>query len=500
MKKRTLIGIISIVLCFSLLFSITLPVTAAGMNIADILAGIIGGGSGEKINIADIFSSWLDEQINEEGPIDKLVNNIKNEWYGVKDDATDDENADKDEIVVINKAEAANIAELFNLTVNELKKANPGFTKTQTASMDAKIAQQLQGGLGVVTGLVESLIGTKDIFAGVIDGTNSSNQIRTKYNPGNDIINNMTITGKDYVASLTADDIKDYTMTIYRSGAYKMHIDLNDVEGSAADSGLANVFDTSDKAYATLNFGATQINILIMLKYVDNYVECNVNRNGEITSYTQGMGITFLFQQEDGSYGPEMPYLGVNFQEEGIIYKITTEYSGINFNARLMGDADSSGKVNSTDARMVLRYASNLDTCPEDDIPYCDVTGDGKVNAADARKILRSSARIETLPTTEESLGIKPYVKDPHTQSQIDDLLVILMAYQNAKDEAAKNELQDYYEDKYQNGNKTEEETTTKDINSTTGKVEDIIGGIGDIIGGFTGGSGSGNLFGDLFS
>ena len=489
MKKRILTVIVSLILSLSLIFSGVISVSA--LSIADIFAGLMGDGSGDKINIWDSFGSWLDEKINEEGPMDKIVNSIKDQWNGVTEDAEDDPEADSDEVIVIDEAEASNIAELFNLSVNELKVSNPGFVKTQTASMSAELSKQLQGGLGPVTGIVEALIGTKDIFAGVIDGTNKEGQIRTVYKAGNNIINNMPVSGKDYVACLTAADIKDYSMTIYRSGAYKMHIDLKDVEGSAAQSGLANVFDTQDKAYATIELGTTSINIAVMLKYVDCYVECSVNRDGEITSYTQNMGITFLFLQEDGeTYGPEMPFLGVNFEEEGIVYNINTEFSGINFNQRLMGDTNLDSKVNSTDARTVLRVASGLDEMAEDDVPYCDVNCDGEIRAADARSILRAASGIETLPTTQEALGLIPYVKDEATQEHIDDLLAILMAYQNAKDEEAKQELQDYYEDKYENGGSgsttTEPETTTNPISTPGNIVDDIIGGIfGD--GGFSG-------------
>lgn len=497
MKKRIFTVIISLILSLSLVFSGV--ISASALNIADIFAGLMGEGTGNKINIWDSFGDWLDEKINEEGPIDELVNNIKNQWNGVTEDAEDDPEADTEEVLVIDKAEAANIAELFNLTVNELKVSNPGFVKTQTASMSAEISKQLQGGLGPVTGIVESLIGTKDIFAGVIDGTNKEGQVRTVYKPGNNVINNIPVSGKDYVACLTGDDIKDYTITIYRSGAYKMHIDLNDVEGSAAQSGLSHVFDTQDKAFATVELGTMSINIAVMLKYVDCYVECAVNRDGEITSYTQNMGITFLFLQEDGvTYGPEMPFLGVNFEEEGIVYNINTEYSGIDFTQRLMGDANIDNKVNSTDARTVLRVASGLDEMAEDDIPYCDVNGDGEIRAADARSILRAAAGIEKLPTTQEILGLIPYVKDESTQAHIDDLLAILMAYQNAKDEAAQKELQDYYEGKYENGGSgstAEPETTTRPISSTDNIIGDIIGGLGDA-GGL---DGIGNIIGGIF-
>ena len=191
MKKRILTVIVSLILSLSLIFSGVISVSA--LSIADIFAGLMGGGSGDKINIWDSFGSWLDEKINEEGPIDKIVNSIKDQWNGVTEDAEEDPEADADEVIVIDEAEASNIAELFNLSVNELKVSNPGFVKTQTASMSAELSKQLQGGLGPVTGIVEALIGTKDIFAGVIDGTNKEGQIRTVYKAGNNIINKWKI-------------------------------------------------------------------------------------------------------------------------------------------------------------------------------------------------------------------------------------------------------------------------------------------------------------------
>ncbi len=481
MKKRFISAAVSLILCLSLIMGSILSVSAE-INIADIFAGLMGGDSSGKINISEIFGDWLEEKINEKGPIDEMVDGLKDFWNDVKDGSIDmPPEADEEEIIVINKAEAANVATLFNITVNELKKSSPGFVKTQTATMDAKLSQQLQGGLGPVTGIIESLVGTKDLFASIIDGTNKSTQSRTVYKPGNDIKNNLPVSDKDYVACLTADDIKDYTISIYKSGAYRMHIDLHDVEGSAADSGLSHVFDTKDQAYALLNFGTTSMNTNVMLKYTGNYVECSVNRDGEITSFTTNMGVTFLFPQLDGSYDTNMPVLNVDFEEEGIIYKVNTEYSNFDYTHRKMGDANLDGKVNSSDARLVLRIASKLDTCTEADLPYCDIDGNESISAGDARQILRASAGISELPTTEEALGIKEYQKSEATQNHIDDLLAILMAYQSAKDEEAQKELQDYYEDKYQNGG-AEAETTTKPINSTDQAIDDVLGGVQDFV------------------
>ncbi|MBO5933905.1 MAG: dockerin type I repeat-containing protein [Clostridia bacterium] len=505
-KKRFLTAIISLVLSLALVTGSVVSVSAA-TELTDIFAGLLGGGSDSNMNLSQMFADWINgiiQESEEPGPIDKLIENIKNEWTGATEDTEGDPEADVEEVITIDKAEADNIAELFNLTVNELKNGAPAFNKTVVASMDAQIAQQLQGGLGPVTGIVESLIGTKDLFAGIIDGSNNENQITTKYKYGNDVINNLPIAGKEYVAALTGDDIKDYTITIYKSGAYRMHIDLKDVEGSAADSGLARVFDVTDKAYATINLGTFSLNVNVMLKYVNNYVECQVNRDGEIVSYTTGMGITFLFQQEDGTYGPEMPYLGVNFQKEGIIYNVITEYSGIDYTVRPMGDVDNNGKINSSDARTVLRVSAKLDEISETDAMFSDINGDGKITSSDAREILRASASLVKLPSTAEILGYDEYKKDEKVQKQIDDLIIILMAYQAAKDEETQKELQDYYDKLYGNGGETTtapaETTTQGELNTPGNKVDDIIGGIGDIIGGdssigdIIGGDSSGGL------
>ncbi len=509
-RKRVSAVIVSLVLSVALLVGTALPAYAE-MNLSQIVSGLFGsagaGGASGPINASQMISDWLNGLIQEEedSPIDKFVENIKNQWNGVE---TPDENPDDDEEieVVIEEALADNIADLFNLTVNEIKKSKPAFAKVQTASMEAELANQLQAGLGPVTGIVESLIGTKDIFAGVIDGTMKENTITTEYPYGNDIINNIPLTGKDYVASLKGEDIKDYTVTFAKSTShsqkYTIHIDLKDVEGSAADSGLANVFDVTDKAYATIELGTTSINIDVMLKYVNNYVEVSVDRYGNLTNYTMGMGITFMFKQEDGSYSTKMPYLGVDFEEEGIIYTITTYYGDFDFETRLMGDADENGKINSSDARSVLRVASQLDEMDENDRKFCDINADGKITSYDAREILRASASMITLPTTEEVLGYKPYEKSESVKRQIDDLRVILMAYQSAEEEEAKKELQDYYDSLYGEGATKVEETTTKQINSTGNKVDDILGGIGDIISGGSGGGSIGDIiggFGNLF-
>lgn len=516
-KRKILSAIVSVVLCLTMVAG-SFVTASAEINIADMLAGLTGNGSGGSINILEEIFNGINDKIQEgeeESAIDKFVDGLKELWTGDSGDTSDEPEEDLEEdsaeVVVIDKGAADNIATLFNLTVNELKNGAPAFNKTVVATMDATIAQSLQTGLGPVTGIVESLIGEKDLFAGVIDGTSRENQVTTKYKYGNDIINNLPIAGKEYVANLTGDDIKDYTITAnIKTGAYRMHIDLKDVEGSAADSGLARVFDVTDKAYATVELGTMSLNINVMLKYVNNYVECQVNRDGEIVGYTTGMGITFMFQQPDGSYSTKMPYFDVDFEEKGIIYQITTEYSAIDYTLRKMGDADNNNKINSSDARIVLRAAAQLDTIEETDSLYCDIDGNGSVNSSDAREILRASAGLVKLPSTESILGFREYKRDETVQNHVNDLLAILMAYQAAKDAKEEAELKDYYDKLYGDNSSSEtttkpEETTTGNLNTPSNKVDEIIDGIGNIIGGgsslgdIIGGGSLGDIIGGIF-
>lgn len=485
MKRNWKTKLIAVLLSVCLLCGGSLA-AAAQINMSDLMG--IFTGTGSNVNLSEYFASWLNGMIqdDDDSVIDKFVEHLKNEFNGVPDEPSDDP---EEESVTLKEGEAANIAELFNLSVNELKKGQSSFTKIQTATMDQQVASSLQGGLGPVTGIVESLIGTKDIFAGVIDGTNQTNEVREKFPADNDIKQNLPVSGKDYVACLTENDIKNYTITIYRSGAYKIHIDLIDVEGNAATSGLSHVFDTVDKEYATLELGTTSYNVNAKLKYVNNSVECEVNKKGEVERYAMNMGITFLFPQEDGSYSSEMPFLGVDFEKEGIIYNITTEYTGFQNGFRQMGDADNDGNVNATDARLILRMAANLEVCEEADFPYCDVNLDGTITPRDAREVLRATAKLTTLISVEEALGYKPYVRDESVQKHVEDLLVLMMAYQTAKNEEEQKKLQEAYDEKYQNGetgSQNEEETTGK-INTSADKIGDYIDLGGQIIGGIFG-------------
>lgn len=64
-----------------------------------------------------------------------------------------------------------------------------------------------------------------------------------------------------------------------------------------------------------------------------------------------------------------------------------------------LGDVDNSGSVTTSDARMVLRFASRLDTPTAQQYVLADADGDAQVKSGDARAILQyASGAISKLP------------------------------------------------------------------------------------------------------
>ena len=70
-----------------------------------------------------------------------------------------------------------------------------------------------------------------------------------------------------------------------------------------------------------------------------------------------------------------------------------TRVSRFDFVAQL-GDVDNNGKVDSTDARLVLQFAVEILTPNDLDLSVADVNGDGNVNSADARLILQYAVEM----------------------------------------------------------------------------------------------------------
>lgn len=59
------------------------------------------------------------------------------------------------------------------------------------------------------------------------------------------------------------------------------------------------------------------------------------------------------------------------------------------------GDVNEDGKVDITDARIILRYAVGLETMNDNIKAIADINGDGQVTVADAREVLRQAVGLE---------------------------------------------------------------------------------------------------------
>ena len=77
----------------------------------------------------------------------------------------------------------------------------------------------------------------------------------------------------------------------------------------------------------------------------------------------------------------------------------------------LRGDVDQNGRVNTSDARLILRHAVSLDSLPEEMVTFADVDSDGSLKTADARLALRMAVGLEELFTMDEVYHAHAYVE-----------------------------------------------------------------------------------------
>lgn len=91
-----------------------------------------------------------------------------------------------------------------------------------------------------------------------------------------------------------------------------------------------------------------------------------------------------------------------------------------------LGDADLSGSVNASDARLILRVSAGLVAIDNYSLTLADYNKDGKVNAIDARCVLRLSAKLDpfapetTLPPTTTAPPATT-TKPPETTTKLTD-------------------------------------------------------------------------------
>ena len=497
--------IISVTLCVILCVSSVIPALAAGgLSIADIIKGAIssevggstgsdesisdmisglitGGGLGD-INIAEIIAKKIDDEINKESPakelIDKIISNIKN---GVPDDGSDDPSVEVDK-------EALDYAvQLFNLTVNRIKQEKPYVVKSENSGLSQSAQKDIDAQwMPVLSAIASSVVKDTSLVPAVIGAISEENAVSTRLPNGVSHDADMPLSGTPYVSTIKPEQVKNFSMTIHKSGAYSIRLDLPTVYGSPVGTGYDALYDVTDNSTFKINLiKGLSMETPVYIKYINSYAEVNVNKKGNISGYRVHIECTASLADENGNnpigIKPEITS-AFNFEEKGLIYVMEETYTGFNWDPRKIGDVNNDNKVSAADARLVLRAAAKIDVLDETDADFADVDRDGSVTTADARRILRASAMMDTLPTTSDVMTIDTTLKEKN-QTAVDNLILIILAAEAEKKNNQPSEpvSGETTTAKVDPGSK--DETTTKknyadEINNGGQLINDIINGI----------------------
>ena len=396
---------------------------ASQEDIISALAGFLSGDAA-NINVSKEFSDWLSGVINEESTMQKIIDNFRKgngSPVVVEDDTT-----------ALDPEEAAAVAELVNVSLMDIKRDNQGFRKTEYAALPVSMMTEMGDMSGVVSAMIGAVTTNKSLAAAVISNSTgdedglASAVTETEFAPGSRAVDNMSVTGEYYVADVNANDIKDYTVRLSKTGAYSVHVDFLD-RWPDQTAGIAKVFDIPDTSRNTILKTAH-----MEIKYVDCALELTVDKYGRVKSYITNMGCAFCMEQADGTYTTRIPVFNIDTQDSGLIYTVNTTYNSFEWADRVMGDVDYDGIVSAADARLALRCSANLEKYTADNLKFMDADGDGTLTASDARIILRVSANLQKFPAQTMSI-IEPYERPEYQQEAINQLIVLMTSYAAAK-------------------------------------------------------------------
>ena len=404
----------------------------------EIIAALSGflNGNGGTVNITREFADFLDEAINEQSTMDKIIENFrKGNGSPVEPDPVDPG---------VDPEEAAAVSELVNVSLMDIKRVNPGFKKTEYAALPVDTMTELGDMSGVVSAMVGAVTTNHSLVAAIINNSTgdedgiASAVSETEFAPGSPAVDNMSVTGEYYVANITPDDISSYTVRLSRNGAYSVRVDFKDRWPNETD-GLKGVFDIPDTSRNTI-----LKTIHTDIKYVDCAIELTIDKYGKVRSYVTNFGCTLCLEQSDGTYTTRIPVFNMDTQDSGLIYTVNTTYSAFDWADRVMGDANYDGRVDAADARTVLRRSARLEGWADEDFKFSDVNGDGEITAADARLLLRVSARLQEFPAKTVSLTAA-YERPAQQQEAINKLLILMTSYAAANRARAEEDARNAY-------------------------------------------------------
>ena len=477
-KRRICAAIVSLVMCFGLLLGAATPAFAE-FNLAQFLAGF-GVGDGSNINLTQWFMNSINEEINKESKIDTWVENMRAILSGA-----DPRPIEEDKPVKIEAVDAQNAAELFDLTVNEIKRWSPSFMKTTYASVPYDKLRELEDWGVYLNAFMDAMTRGTSVTAAMINAYAGSTpvEVSEKHLTGNPTFHDVSVKGQQYVTKIDPADITSCSVDLYSKSRYTIRIDFRNCT-SDDPGGLVRVFDFPDTVNNKLLTAAA-----MHLKYTDCWVSVTVDSNLNVSEYTTNYTATPLFYQGDGTWSTFNPFIALDFGD--MTYTTMTTYDRFSWVYRQLGDANNDHKVNANDARMVLRASAQLVELGTYDLYYMDIDGNGRITASDARTLLRYSAKLCELPTSDKVPTAKiTYQRPAEDKEKLADLRLLMAAYQAAQNEKERQALEEAYYNKYFNNETTTAAETTTRLRGMGDDIENagsIIGDLADIIGGLWG-------------
>ena len=380
--KKTLVAVLSVLLSFSLACSSY----AAGYG--DILSGAAQG------DWLRVFFSVLNMITTEDNGKDYVERPLEQIEY------TEEELQQRNAI-----------AALINNDLNRIKSQKPAFERVIQRGLPGSDKDQAMGVIDQISSIAGAIgdllwgdeknpldISTMLSSLGITEFF--SELTTSEHLSGVDCDGVVSVAGEDYVCALEGKDIyNDNPITKSRyDDSYTFRIYLQDAINPDENSTHAKVFDLfSDvKLYQTIASMVPELDVdIIKIRYVDCYLEGQVDEDGNIEEYTTHYKCILQIDTTQTGYDLSQYIDSINNTE---IYESLVTYRDFNWTPRQFCDLNNDGRVSTADARYALQIAIGLEELQEDSILYGDVNGDQAITTTDARSILRIATLLDPMP------------------------------------------------------------------------------------------------------
>ncbi|MCR5782276.1 MAG: hypothetical protein K6G90_06005, partial [Clostridia bacterium] len=135
---------------------------ASQEDVVSALAGFLSGDAG-NVNVSKEFSDWLSGVINEKSTMDTIIDNFR-KGNGSPTVIVDD-------TTVLDPEEAAAVAELVNVSLMDIKRVNPGFTKTEYAALPVSMMKDLDDYGGLLSAMIGAVTTNHNLVAAIISNS-----------------------------------------------------------------------------------------------------------------------------------------------------------------------------------------------------------------------------------------------------------------------------------------------------------------------------------------